>query len=84
MTQRDRAAGDIDAATLGQMLDLAPSSVYRAIDGTLTGTAARAVEVISHGWALMTRAQRAAWLAALGVEAVHPERRGRPRKVTAA
>jgi len=77
MSLRDRAAAaGLDAATIAQILDLAPSSVYRALDGVLPG---RTVTAAIAAWEIMTLAQRRAWLAALGVPAERPPR-GRPRQ----
>ncbi|HEX5321483.1 MAG TPA: hypothetical protein VFW46_20165 [Stellaceae bacterium] len=78
MSLRERAAAaGLDAATIAQSLDLAPSSVYRALDGA--PIAAAPVAAVIAAWEIMAPEQRRAWLAALGVPAERP-RRGRPRK----
>lgn len=77
MSLRDRAgAAGIGAPTVAAILDLAPSSAYRMLDGELPG---RQVEAIIAAWEIMSAEQRRQWLDALGVLAERP-RRGRPRK----
>lgn len=78
MSLRERAAAaGLDAATITGVLELAPSSVYRVLDGELPGRAARATAAIIAAWEIMTPEQRLLWLMALGVPAERP-RRGRP------